>query len=127
MLSKKKRTGNDSENREQWLKAIPVKNCQYSCEPNGNFILQMPRSDNALLSKVINLFAKSPYFKIKLDERGSYIWENCDGEKTIDEICRILEAKFGDVVKPSTERTIQFMKQLYQYRLILFYHADGNR
>ena len=64
-------------------------------------------------------------FRIKLDDRGSYIWQYCDGKKTIREINVLLEEQYGEAVKPSGDRTILFFKQLYKNKLVKFYHNKG--
>jgi hypothetical protein len=112
------------QNPEEWLRAVPQKNCQYFKESDGNITLKMPRAENEFLLRIINIFSKEPFFKIKLDDRGSYIWQYCNGEKTIQEISLLLEQHYGDDVKPAKDRTIFFFKQLYQNKLIKFYHHE---
>lgn len=120
---RKKQTA--EENLKEWLVSIPVKNCKYTESQDGNFTLQSPKSDNAVLQKIITFISKSPYFKFKLDDQGSFIWKNCDGKKSVNEICNLLEKEFGDAVKPTENRTIQFLKSLYQHQLIKFFKENA--
>lgn len=111
---------------DEWLEIVPQKNCDYVENSNGNYVLQMPKSDNAILMKVINSFSKSPFYKIKLDDRGSFIWEHCDGKNSIRQICRLLEDKFGDSVKPTADRTVILFKSLYQRQLVRFFKESAS-
>jgi len=125
MLSRKNKLST-KEDLNEWLEIIPQKNCDYVESANGNFVLQMPKSDNAILLKVLNFFSKNPFFKIKLDDRGSFIWENCDGKNSIGQICRLLEDKFGDSVKPTPDRTVMLFKNLYSHRLVRFFRENAS-
>lgn len=113
-------------NLDDWLNVIPIKNCEYFEGTNGNFVLQMPKSDNAVLQKIITAISKRPFFKIKLDERGSFIWEKCDGKNSIGKICQLLESEFGETVKPAPNRTVLLFKKLYQYGLVRFFRKNGS-
>ncbi len=114
------------ENLNDWLNTIPVKNCDYHKGTNGNFVLQMPKSDNAVLQKIIFFLSRKPHFKIKLDDRGSFIWQHCDGKNSISKICGMLENEFGDSVKPTENRTILLFKKLYQYGLIRLFRESAS-
>lgn len=111
----------------EWLATIPVKNCDYFKDANGNITLKALKSGNAILQNIIARISRSPHFKIKLDERGSFIWKHCDGKHSIGAICRLLEDEFGDEVKPTADRTVELFKNLYHYRLVKFFRDDDSR
>lgn len=113
------------EKLKEWLKTIPVKNCDFFENQEGNFVLKTPKSNNLILQKIITAVSKSPYFKFKLDDQGSFIWKNCDGKNSVDQICKLLEKEFGKAVKPTTDRTIRFLKSLYQHQLIKFFKENS--
>jgi hypothetical protein len=125
MLSrnKKQTTG---EVLKEWRISIPVKNCDYSENQDGNFVLKTPKSDNAVLQKVITFISKKPHFKFKLDNYGSFIWKNCDGKKSVGKISKLLEREFGESVRPTEDRTILFLKSLYQHQLIKFFKENSS-
>ena len=125
MLSQKKKQSTKVDLNE-WLEIVPQKNCDYLTSANGNYILQMPKSDNAFLLKILNFFSRNPFYKIKLDDRGSFIWEHCDGKNSIRSICRLLEGEFGDSVKPTADRTVLLFKNLYQHQLVRFYKQGAS-
>jgi len=51
-----------------------------------------------------------PHFRVKLDEKGSFIWGLCDGTHGVQEICEAVRARFGE--DHTDERTGYFLKQL---------------
>ncbi len=51
---------------------------------------------------------------ITMDEFGSFVFQQIDGRKTVREIGEILEAQYGDRVKPLYERLSLFMEMLEQ-------------
>lgn len=117
----------DSEEKlNEWLATIPVKNCEYFEDTKGNFTLKALKSDNVVLQNIIARISKTPHFKFKLDERGSFIWKHCDGKKSIGTICQLLEDKFGDEVKPTANRTVELFKSLYNHRLVKFFVDDAS-
>ena len=63
---------------------------------------------------------KSPHYKIKLDDIGSFIWGLCDGKKTVKEISGKLKEKFGDKVEPLYERLGAFFQNLEKNKFITF-------
>ena len=63
---------------------------------------------------------KSQHYKIRLDDIGSFIWDLCDGRKTVQEIGEQLKDKFGDKVEPLYERLGAFFQNLEKNKFITF-------
>jgi hypothetical protein len=63
---------------------------------------------------------KRPYFKIKLDDVGSYIWELCDGKKTVKDVAECLQNEFGEKVEPLYDRLALFLQSLEKNHFIFF-------
>jgi len=62
---------------------------------------------------------KKPFFHIKLDEHGSFIWNHCDGNTTIGEISDKMKEKFGENFDPTYERIGKFVNQLVRDRFLV--------
>ncbi|MBD7911412.1 MULTISPECIES: PqqD family peptide modification chaperone [Clostridium] len=52
------------------------------------------------------------YKKIDLDEYGSFVFLQIDGNKTVRDIGESLEGKFGDKVHPLYERLLLFLNHI---------------
>jgi len=59
-----------------------------------------------------------PHFKLHLDSVGSKVWLLCDGERTVEEIGKLVRECFGDDVEPLWERLGMFFRQMAKGRLV---------
>ena len=48
---------------------------------------------------------KNPNYKIKLDDIGSWVWQNIDGKSSVAKLEDGLEQAFGKRVEPVMERS----------------------
>lgn len=86
-------------------------------------IVVIPTEQNHKIQKVLRkLGAKIPAeTTLKLDDYSSSVFLTIDGKKTIEEIGVILEAKYGEEVKPVYERLILFIEHLAFERKWVYY------
>ncbi|ASJ06331.1 PqqD family protein [Thermococcus pacificus] len=107
---------------EEYLNLIPVCNEKVQLRKiEGKYYLLVPME-----SKLDFLARKlhGDYRRIELDEVGAYIWELCDGRRTIGEIGKALKARFGEEVEPLYERLVTFLLELRKRYLVEFKRAD---
>ena len=102
------------------LELIPDQNLQSEKTEDGLYVLLKPKYRHPWLVKHVLPRLKNPHFKIKLDEIGSFIWDHCDGRKTVKEIGSELQNKFGDKVEPLYERLGNFFQNLEKNKFITF-------
>ena len=107
--------------QENFLEFVPVRNFNWTLsEETNKVVVERPKFDNAFLKKNLLPYFKKQNFNVNLDEFGSYVWQQIDGEKNIYEIANVLEKKYGEKVQPVYERISQFIKHLYQQRFVLY-------
>jgi hypothetical protein len=78
--------------REQAMQALPVRNPSLKWKVNDqeNVVIILPRRDD-LSGKALGWLFMVPQEKpVELDELGSSVWHNCDGESTVAEIVTLL-------------------------------------
>jgi hypothetical protein len=102
------------------LDLIPVRNIEWEKKEDGLIVLLKPKFELALLRKHILPRLKKPYFKIKLDHVGSFIWEQCDGSLRVKEVAKNLKDKFGEDVEPLYDRLALFLQSLEKNRFIFY-------
>lgn len=102
------------------LDLIPVQNIQSNQKEEEFCVLLKPKFTHPLLVKHLLPRLKKPYFKIKLDEIGSFIWNLCDGKNTVKEIGNLLRERFGERVEPLYERIGLFFQNLEKNKFITF-------
>jgi hypothetical protein len=52
------------------------------------------------------------YKKISLDEYGSFVFSQIDGKKTVSDIGKALEVKYGEEAHPIYERLLLFLNHI---------------
>ena len=102
------------------LELIPDRNIKSEKTEDGFSVLLKPKYRHPLFVKHALPRMKSPNYKIKLDDIGSFIWDLCDGSNNVKEIGRQLEEKFGDKVEPLYDRLRIFFQNLEKNKFITF-------
>jgi len=111
----------EKKNRESnLLELVPVRNIKWKTDDKGMVIILKPKFKNRFLVKHILTRMKHPFYKVKLDEMGSYFWKNCDGVKNIREITILHKEKFGEEAEPVLERISLFLQSLDRNNFITF-------
>jgi len=102
------------------LDLTPVQNIESKQKEGGFYVLLKPKFTHPLLIKHLLPRLKNPYFKIKLDEIGSFIWNLCDGKNTVKDIGNLLRERFGERVEPLYDRIGLFFQNLEKNKFITF-------
>ncbi len=112
-MVKKLRTVNDV------LPCIPIRKMEWEVnEETGRVVILRPKFMNPVMRTVIEPFFSSKFFKIKLDDLGSVVWKNFDGETTVQRLGEILAETFGKDIEPIYERLANFIFQLQRDKFI---------
>ena len=101
-----------------FLDLVPVKNIKWERGEEGLIVLLKPKFKNKFIGKYFLPKMKKPFFRIKLDEIGSYVWELCNEENTVSDIGIKLKERFGEKIEPVYDRLIIFLKQLERGKCI---------
>lgn len=103
------------------LALIPVKSSNRVWESWNNGLIEIILPRNGLMDRLVRLIKDTPeVMRIQLDELGSYVWQNIDGSRTIEEIGWLLNSEFGEKVEPVYIRLSMFLKILRNNGLISF-------
>ena len=98
---------------ENYVEKIPVRNeeIKWSVEDDGLVTLHM--ENKGIANKIAQKLIKKPKVShIHLDEMGSFIWLQIDGEKTVFDIGKPVEEYFGEKALPLYERLSMFIRTL---------------
>lgn len=87
-------------------------------EEDDRCVLLRPRLRSARLARWVKRLGGDPYYRIRLDEVGSLIWQACDGETSLAQIARRMRDRFGDKVEPVDQRLVQFVRSLLKGRMV---------
>jgi len=61
-----------------------------------------------------------PNFHIRLDEYGTQVWLQMDGERTVEDIANRLGELYGEKVEPLHDRLEEFLHNMECNRLLKF-------
>lgn len=103
-----------------YLELTPFKLFGEEVMEDGLVNILIPKFTNPLAVKFLTPRLKSSDIKIKLDEIGSAVWMELDGEKKVGIITKKMESKFGEKIAPVNERLTTFLTQLYMQKYISF-------
>ena len=78
----------------------------------------VPKFSNRWLVRWILPLLAKPDFRVRLDALGSYIWSQCDGALTVQEIAERVSDKFGKETDPDCQRIALFFHRLTSQNLI---------
>jgi len=109
------------------LTLIPERLIEWEKNDQGLVDLLKPKYRHPWLVRHLVPRLKRPHYRIRLDEIGSYFWENCDGLLSVREIADRQKSHFGDRVEPLYERIGLFLKSLERNRFITFRPAPPDR
>lgn len=95
------------------LELKPVRNFEFVVQDDNKVTLLIPKFRDKILGKYLQPIIKRKFYKVKLDTIGSFVWSNCDGKSTVNEIVDRLKKQFGSEVESADERVAKFVQHLY--------------
>jgi hypothetical protein len=99
------------------LALLPACEAEIDVETD-RLVLKMQRFKWQWLQRLVSA-KRSGFIKIKLDETGTYFWQQLDGRASVGEIAREMAAKFDQDEMQMQERTGYFAKKLLQQDLVV--------
>jgi hypothetical protein len=107
------------ENKANLLEMKPRHNVRWEKKEENQIVLLVPKFTNKYLVRWILPRMKKPDFHIRLDERGSLVWQFCDGTMTVLEIVEKLKERFPDEKGDLYQRTGRYVQQLVREKFLL--------
>ena len=106
-------------NKENYLEKIPERSGGLGWKIDGNGIVTLEIENKGIVNKVAQkLFKKPKISYVHLDETGSFVWQIMDGKKSIIDLGKEVEEKFGDKASPLYERLAKYFQILDSYGFV---------
>jgi hypothetical protein len=114
--------------RSRWagvdfLTLKPRRCLEYRCDGEGDrTVLLVPRFRSGILGRCLQprLDPDRAHIKVRLERRGSWIWEQCDGQRTVAEIVEGFLTRFPEESEQADQRVCQYLYTMESNRLIHF-------
>ncbi len=108
--------------REKFLKLKPVRNpyLKWSKSEKGEITIMLELKQTkktGFLSKLFSL-PKEVTKKVALDEVGSFVWEMCDGQHTVEEIIEELAERYKMMRQETEVALMTYFQQLTRRKFI---------
>lgn len=100
--------------KRNFLDYIPVRSEKNQWIVNGDRVTILMEHRGFYPWIAQRFFKKPRVSRIELDAVGSYIWQQTDGEKTVESLAVSLKEHFGEQVEPLYERLTEYMRILHQ-------------
>ena len=101
-------------NKDAILKSMPVRNSiiKWELDENGEASLVIPQKEKLWVKITSRIFMLPDKRVVALDEVGSFVWSQCDGNNSIDAIIRKIRNKYNLTRKEAETSLLMYMRQL---------------
>lgn len=107
--------------QDNFLDYIPKHNKLYPFKIDDVGIVEIEVQNKGLFNRIAQIFFRKPKVSyIKLEEMGSYIWQQIDGNRTVYDIGILLKEQFGEKCEPLYERLSVYIKTLHNNEYIVY-------
>ncbi len=104
---------------ENFLDLIPVRCSKFTWETEQEEMVVFFIENKGVFNRLAQKFLKKPKVsRLCLDEIGSFVWLQIDGESSVYEIAEKLQERFGDKIEPLYDRLTTYVYMLKKYNLI---------
>lgn len=95
---------------DAFLAAVPVRALSSELGENGTVVLLRPKILSPRWAWLLRMM-KKPTYRVKLDARGTAVWQACDGTRTVGQVGEIVARTLPE--EPDTTlRTALFIREL---------------
>ena len=95
---------------DAFLALVPVQVLVAEAGEGGNLVLLRPKILSPRWAWLLKLIRK-PIFRVRLDARGTAVWQAMDGSRTVDEVTELIGRAFPEEADTTT-RTALFIREL---------------
>lgn len=95
---------------ESFLALVPVQALASEPGENGNLVLIRPKILSTRWAWLVRMM-KRPNYRVKLDARGTAVWQACDGVRTVGQVAQAVAVTFPEE-RDTTTRTALFIREL---------------
>ena len=107
--------------KENYLDYVPKHNALFPYKLKENDRVEVKVTNRGLFNRIAQIFFRRPkYSYIELDEFGTFVWQQIDGQRTIYDICMLIKERFGESAEPLFERAVQFFQILRNNSFIVY-------
>lgn len=96
----------------------PKRNLDFEINDDRQVTLKVPKFQNKFAVKWIVPHIRKKFFRVRLDQYGSFVWTRCDGATSVAEISEQLKRQFGETVDPTYGRIQRFIQMFLRDKFL---------
>ncbi len=89
---------------KNFLDYVPVRKVEWERDEQGKVYLKKEKTRNKLMKKIIDLFNRSHFINLHLDQLGTSAWLLIDGKRKVREISEMMKSEFSEDLQQLEER-----------------------
>lgn len=106
---------------ENFLDYIPKRNQRYVYHINEKGMVEIAVPNRGICNRILQVLCKKPKITyIELEQMGSFLWQQMDGEKSIYQLGLLEQEKFGKDTEPLFERLCTYVQTLRKMGFIVY-------
>ena len=105
-------------NAVEFWNALPSRRFDWCQDDDGRCVVLRPKLGEGRVGRWFAARLGDPYYRIRLDEFGTFVWKACDGHTPLAVIAERMRDEFGDRVEPTQERVGRFVQTMLHGRMI---------
>jgi hypothetical protein len=107
--------------KQNYLERIPYRPVEIKWTVDGEGMVTLEIENKGFMNRLAQkLFKKPKVSYVHLDEFGSFVWLQIDGQRNITEIGTFVKERFGEKAEPLYERLAKFFQILNSYGFVIF-------
>lgn len=104
---------------KNYLERIPMRPAHLGWKTDAAGKVTLEIENTGLFNRIAQKLFKKPRISfVHLDETGSFLWPLLDGEKSIIELGKLVDEKFGEAAHPLYERLARYFQILDSYGFV---------
>lgn len=108
-----------------YLEFIPIINPQNDWSQDEEGVVTIHMVHRGFYAAIAQKFFHTPRVShIELDEYGSFLWKELDGQRNVGQLAQRMKEQFGDKAEPLYDRLVHYMQILHNNKFILFQGKD---
>lgn len=105
---------------ENFLDYVPKKNPEIEWKIKEDGCVEVAMLNKGFFNRLAQIIWKRPKVSyISLEEMGSFIWQQIDGERTVLDISVLVKEEFGEKAEPLLERLCTYVKMLANWKFVI--------
>ena len=114
-----------SRRRENFLEYRPARSPANTWDMNDAGLVTVHMVHRGFYAALAQkLFHRPRVSHIELDELGSFVFQQIDGERTVEQIAQKVKAQFGEKADPLYDRLTQYLNILRSNRFVYYRGVD---